>query len=178
MRNAFFILLFASCFCTVLLTGCPYGSVYNLDAEPTQPINEDYLGKWATLINNSTPYGEPVKLILTKKSETTYDVAFTGEVKELLKYRISLRDTLKGTGFLSQVNKWEFLNVDINGVVFIAQVLYDNNKLTLLPMAESFTNKYIGSGEQLRIALEFHMKTRLYPRYADDFCLRNMVRVN
>lgn len=178
MRNGIATIISASCFCIVLLTGCPYSSVYKLDANPAQPINETYLGKWATIINNLTPYGEPVKLILSKKSETEYNVAFTGDVKELLKYRISLPDTLKGTGFLSMVNNWEFLNFEIKGIVFIAQVLYDDNKLTLLPMAESFTNKYIGSGEQLRIALGFHMKTRLHPRYADDFCLRNMVRVN
>lgn len=178
MRNGIVTLFFASCCCIICLTGCPYSSVYKLDANPSQPVNEAYLGKWATLINNNTAYGEPVKLILTKKTDTEYNVAFTGEVKELLKYRISLTDTLKGIGFLSKIDQWEFLNFEIKGVVFIAQILYDNNKLSLLPMAESFTNKYIGSGEQLRVALGFHMKTRLYPRYADDFCLRNMVRVN
>ncbi|MCC6257439.1 MAG: hypothetical protein IT254_03875, partial [Chitinophagaceae bacterium] len=37
--------------CGILLTGCPYSSVYTLDPEPALPINEDYLGKWAVLVN-------------------------------------------------------------------------------------------------------------------------------
>lgn len=170
--------LFCLGVCAILLTGCPFGSVFSLDDNPSVPINEDYLGKWAVLVNTDTHFGEPVKLILTKKSDSEYNVAFTGDVKELLRYRISLNDTLKGTGYLSMVDHWEFLNFEIRGEVFIIQVLYDRNKLTLLPMAESFTNKHIGSRAQLREALKFHMKTRLKPRYADDFCLRNMVRVN
>ncbi|MBS1929058.1 MAG: hypothetical protein KIS82_03705 [Ferruginibacter sp.] len=178
MRKGALCLIFIAGLCGILLTGCPYSSVYTLDPEPALPINEDYLGKWAVLVNTNSNFGEPVKLILSKKSDTEYAVAFTGDVKELLRYRISLSDTLKGTGYLSTVDHWEFLNFVIRGEVFIIQILYDKNKLTLLPMAESFTNKHIGSDQQLREALRFHMKTRLRPRYDDDFCLRNMVRVN
>ncbi len=160
------------------LTGCPYSSVFPLDADPATPINEDYLGKWATLVRTELGSGDPVKMIISKKSDFEYNLAFTGDVKDLMKYRVSLRDTIKATGFLSVVDRWEFMNIEINDQVFLAQVRYEKNKLSLLPMAESFTNKYIRSQTQLRAALEFHMKTRLYPRYDDDFCLKDMVRVN
>jgi len=153
-------------------------SVYPLDDEANIPINPDYIGKWATIVKKDNGSEEPVKVIISKKNDNEYNISFTGEVRELQKYRIYLRDTLKATGFISRVDRWEFMNIEINGQVFISQINYDNNKLSMLPMAESFTNKYIRSGPQLRMALEFHMKTRLYPRYDDDFCLREMVRVN
>lgn len=175
MRETTYIIIL---FLLFTLTGCPYSSVYPLDTEAASPIKEDYIGKWATLVRTDYGSGDPVKVIISKKSDFEYNLAFTGDVKDLMKYRISLRDTIKATGYLSTVDRWEFMNIEINDQVFVAQVRFEKNKLSLLPMAESFTNKYIRSQTQLRSALEFHMKTRLYPHYDDDFCLREMVRVN
>jgi hypothetical protein len=163
----------------VVLSACPYSSAYKLDDEPLQPIDESLLGKWAAFIKKShTQKDEPIKIIFTKKTETMYNVAITGYIDELRPYIGFAADSIKGEGFLSVVANRTFLNLLINSKNYIGEVKRDNGGLSLLPLSESFTAKLVKSNSVLRMAVEVHYKTRVYPAYAPDFCLKNLVRVN
>ena len=136
------------------------------------------LGNWAAFIKKpGTEKNEPVKLILSKKSETEYNIAFTGYINELKPYKIITNDSIKGTAFMSIVNGKQFLNIEIKARTYIAELKYENNSLSLLPLAEHFTSKMVMSSAALRNCLEVHYKTRVRPMYDDDFCLKEMVKV-
>jgi hypothetical protein len=162
-----------------MLSACPYSSAYKLDDEPMLPIDESLLGKWAAFIKKSHNEKEdPVKIIFTKKTETVYNIAITGYIDELRPYIAFTADSIKGEAFLSIVENKEFLNLLINNRNYIGEVKKENGKLFLLPLSESFTAKLVKSNSVLRTALEVHYKTRVRPAYDEEFCLRNLVRVN
>ncbi|UEG50905.1 hypothetical protein LK994_05385 [Ferruginibacter lapsinanis] len=167
---------------SVLLTACPYSSPYPLDESPQQSIDESYLGKWATMvtkiIDDRHSKIEPVKVILTKKDDMEYNVAITGYIDEFVKYRIVTDDTIKGTAFLSTAVNKQFLNIDIAGRIYLAEVKKDDGTFSIYPLSDYFTNKMIKSTPALRNALEFHYKTRLNPSYDEDFMLKDLKRVN
>lgn len=163
---------------TLILYACPFSSPYKLDKEPAIPVDELLIGKWATMISDKKGNPQPVKMILSKKSETEYNIDFTGNLSDLKKYNIVRDDSIKGAAFISNVADRQFLNIDIKGQNYIAAVVYYNDTLTLLPILDGFTAKYIKSDSELRSAVEVHIKTRVYPRFDEQFCLREMVRVN
>lgn len=164
---------------SVLLCSCPYSSPYQLDENPNFFVEDVLLGHWATFVKKPVSGSEePVKLILTKKSETEYNIAFTGKIDELRPFKLVSKDTISGTAYMSAVAGRQFLNIAIKGAYYLAEIKYKDGVLSLLPIAEHFTSKMIQSNTDLRSFLEVHCKTRVQPMYDDDFCLREMVKVN
>ncbi len=180
MITAFPEKIFKCCiffFFIITIYGCPYSSVYKLDDDPTLDTDENFLGKWAVLVDNNGHQG-PVKMIVSKKDDKEYDIYFTGHINELRPYKVITDDTIKATAFMSSVVSRQFLNISIRGQVYIAECILKDNKLSLLPLNEHFTPKIIKSNAVLRTALEIHYKTRLNPFYDDEFSLKEMIKVN
>jgi hypothetical protein len=177
MKPILQLFLFAAL--AIVLSACPYSSAYKLDAEPLQPIDENLLGKWAAFVKKpQSGKEEPVKIIFTKKTETIYNIAITGYIDELRPYIHFAADSIKGEAFLSLVENKPLLNVFIRSRNYLCEVQAQKGKLSLLPLSEHFTAKLVKSNEVLRTALEFHYKTHLQPVYDEEFCLKDMVRVN
>jgi hypothetical protein len=166
-------------FLSVLLSACPYSSPYQLDETPTIYVEDALLGSWATYVKKPrSGKEEPVKLILAKKTETEYNIAFTGYIDELRPFRLVTKDSIIGTAFMSTIDGNQFLNISIKGTNYIAELKFKNGQLSLLPLVEHFTSKMIRSNAELRGSIEVHYKTRVHALYDDDFCLRDMVKVN
>jgi hypothetical protein len=176
LHTAFFFLL------CVVLWGCPYESPFGIDKEPQQNIDEDLVGKWAAFVprpSYENDYKEaPVKIIFTKNTDMEYNVAITGYIDELKNFRVIENDTIKGTAYLSLVDSRFFLNTLIKGKTYIAEVKKEGNTLSILSLAEHFTNKYIKNNTELRMAISIHYKTRPTPMYDEWFVLKNLQKVN
>ena len=160
------------------LTGCPYSSVYHLDEQPQYQVDEACLGKWATMVTDETGRKSPVKTILSKKNDYEYEVIFTGYLGELNQCGIAINDTIRSTAYISIIDSRRFLMIRVKEENYIAEFIYDDDKISILPLCEHFTNRIVKSNRSLQKAIEMHFKTRLYPLYDEPFCLRNMVRVN
>ncbi|MBK7433091.1 MAG: hypothetical protein IPI66_03755 [Chitinophagaceae bacterium] len=164
---------------STVLCACPFSSVYQLEDEPSAYVEDQLLGKWAAFMNS--PSGnkpEPVKMILSKKSDMEYEIDLIGFVHELRSFRVSNTDTLKGTAFLSYIDGRKFFNIHIRSQVYIAELRIKDDKLSLLPLSEHFTAKMIRNNSALRKSVEIHYKTRVMPMLDDDFCIKDMIRVN
>lgn len=169
-------LLFILC---VSLCSCPYSSIYKLDDNPGIYIEEVLLGKWATFMKKpGSEREEPVKMILSRKTDTEYNIAFVGYTDELRPFHVVTADSVLGTAFMSTVGGKQFLNINIKSNIYIAELKYADDKLSLLPLVEHFTSKMIFNNTALRNSVEFHYKTRVHPMFDEDFCLKNMVKVN
>ena len=165
-------------FLSVLLCSCPYSSPYKLDESPSIYVEEEILGSWATFVKKPNGKEEPVKLILSKKNDTEYNIAFTGYLNELKPFKVLVKDSISGTAFMSTVAGRQFLNITIKGTNYIAELKLKDGMLSLLPLIEHFTSKMIFNNSELRNSIEFHYKTRVHAMYDDDFCLKEMVKVN
>ncbi|MFM2327629.1 MAG: hypothetical protein RIR31_1831 [Bacteroidota bacterium] len=177
MKIIFTIPLFFSL--SILLCSCPYSSPYQLDETANIYVEDDLLGSWATFVKKpASGKEEPVKLILSKKTDTEYNIAFTGKLDELRPFKLLYKDTVSGTAFMSTVAGRQFLNISIKGTNYIAELKLKDDMLSLLPLVEHFTGKMIQNNTELRNSVEFHYKTRVHAMYDDDFCLKEMVKVN
>jgi len=178
MKTFFTILL--SFALTILLCSCPYSSQYKLDETPNIYVEDKLLGSWACFVKKqSTGKDDPVKMILSKKTDTEYNIAFTGRIDELKMFRVMNNDSISGWAFMSTAAGKQFLNISIKGNYYLVELkLKSDGTLSLLPLVEHFTNKMIKNDAQLRECLEFHYKTRVRPLYDDEFCLWDMVKVN
>ena len=166
-------------FVSVLLCSCPYSSPYQLDESPGIDVENELMGNWAAIVKKpGSGKEEPIKLILSKKSDTEYNIAFTGNLDELKPFKLVYKDSVTGTAFMSTVGGNQFLNITIKGTTYIVELKLKNGKLSLLPLAEHFTSKMVQNNSELRNCVEFHYKTRVHPIYDDDFCLKEMVKVN
>ena len=164
---------------STLLCSCPYSSQYLLDATPSIYVEDDLLGSWATMVKKPVSGKvEPVKLILSKKNDTEYNIAFTGQLNELKPFKLLYKDSISGTAFMSTVAGKQFLNITVKGSNYIAELKFKDGVLSLLPLVEHFTGKLVQNNTDLRNCVEFHYKTRVHAMYDDDFCLRDMVKVN
>ena len=164
---------------TTILCSCPYNSPYQLDENPNIYVEDDLLGSWATFVKKPVSGNEePVKLILTKKTDTEYNIVFTGKLDELKPFKLLYKDSISGTAFMSTVAGRQFLNITIKGTNYIAELKLKDGSLSLLPLVEHFTAKMIQNNSELRNCVEFHYKTRVHAMYDDDFCLKDMVKVN
>ena len=164
---------------TTLLCSCPYSSPYQLDENPNIYVEEELLGSWATFVKKPvTGREEAVKLTLSKKTETEYYITFTGKLDELKPFKLVTKDSINGTAFMSTVAGRQFLNISIKDANYIAELRLKDGNLSLLPLVEHFTSKMIQNNSELRNSVEFHYKTRVHALYDDDFCLRDMVKVN
>jgi hypothetical protein len=166
-------------FLSIMLWACPFSSPYKLDDAPNIYVEDVLLGKWATYVKKpDTDKEEPVKVILSKKTETEYNIALIGFIKELRPFHITTADSVIGTAFMSTVGGKQFLNISIKSQTYIAELQFKDDKLSLLPLVEHFTSKMIQNNSALRNSVEFHYKTRVHPMVDEDFCLKDMVRVN
>lgn len=167
--------------CCLLLWGCPYESPYAIDTAPKEYIDEELLGKWAGFVTRPTVESEfsesPVKIIFEKRNDMEYDVAITGYIDELKKYRVIENDTIHATAFISIVDRRVFLNTFIKGKYYITEVKKGEKSFSLLTLAERFTNKYIKNSEQLRSAISVHYRTKPEPVYDDWFVVHNLQKV-
>jgi len=142
-------------------------------------VQDALLGKWVAAIKKTrNSREEDVYLTLSKRTETEYNISITGSLDELRPYRVLISDSLTGTAFISIVDDRPFFNITINSRVYIAELKLKDDKLSLLPLAESFTAKMIRNTTDLRKSVEIHYKTRVHPLLDDDFCLRNMTKLN
>lgn len=166
-------------FLSVSLCSCPYSSAYNLDETPTIYVEDALLGKWTGLVKKpGSNHEDQVYLKLDRKTDTEYNISFSGNIDELRPYKRITSDSLTGTAFMSTINENQFLNIRINSRVYIAQLIMRDNKLSLLPLAEHFTAKMIFNSQALRNCVDIHYKTRVHPTLDDEFCLRDMVKTN
>jgi hypothetical protein len=166
----------------VALCGCPYDSPYSIDETPSIALDESLLGKWAVMVKKPGYDGyqkeEPVKIIFEQASEQEYKVMITGYINELKRYQVIQNDTIQGRAFLSTVADHRFLNVQIQNKFLVVEVKQQGKILSLLPLRENFTSKFIRSNSDLRNAIFFHYQTVTQPFYDDWFCMSNMQRVN
>jgi len=170
------ILLF---FLSVSLCSCPYSSAYNLDETPGIYVEEALLGNWSTFVKS--PGGrrpEAVTVTLRKRTDTEYDIVFSGYLEDLKPFMRISSDSIAGTAFMSTVGERQFLNIRVNARNYIAEIRLKDGSLSLLPLAENFTSKMIFNSPALRNSVDFHYKTRVHPMLDDDFCLKDMVRFN
>ena len=166
-------------FLSATLCSCPYSSPYNLDDEPGIYVEDTLLGNWMTFVKKpGSNREEPINLLLSKKNDTEYNIAFTGSLNNLGNFNIISNDSITGTAFMSTVVGKQFLNIKLNSRIYIAELILKDEKLSLLPLAEHFTGKMIFNSAALRNSVDFHYKTRVHPILDDDFCLRDMVKVN
>lgn len=166
-------------FLCVTLCSCPYSSIYKLDDNPSMYVEDVLLGKWATFVKKpGTEREEPVKMILGRKTETEYNIAFIGYADELRPFHVVTADSVLGTAFMSTVRDKKFLNISIRSNIYIAEIKFNGDKLSLLPLVEHFTSKMISNNIGLRNSVDFHYMTRVHPMFDEDFCLKDMVKVN
>jgi len=171
--------IFLLFFLSVSLCSCPYSSAYNLDESPNIYVEDALLGHWITFIKK--PGGsreEGIYLNLGKRTDTEYDISFSGNLDELRAVKFTSSDSLTGTAFMSTVEGKQFFNIKINSRIYIAELIFKDDKLSLLPLAEHFTNKMIFNSRALRNSVDIHYKTRAKPILDDDFCLRDMIKQN
>jgi hypothetical protein len=99
-----------------LLCSCPYSSPYQLDENPTIYVEDDLLGSWATFVKKPiTGKEEPIKLILSKRTDTEYNISFYGDVNEFKPFKLVNKDSVNGTAFMSTVAGRQFLNIAVKG---------------------------------------------------------------
>lgn len=163
----------------ITLCSCPYSSAYFLDEKSGIYVEDALLGKWITFIKRPGNTREAeVYLNLSKRTDTEYNITFTGDLDALRPFNVLVADSLTGTAFMSTVDERQFFNIRINARNYIAELQLKDDKLSILPLAESFTAKMIFNSAALRKSVEVHYKTRVHPLLDDDFCLRNMTKLN
>lgn len=176
MKKAFEIsLLF---FLSVLLCSCPYSSPYNLDEEPGIYVEDILLGSWSAMVKRPDSRESPVILTLTRRTDTEYNIAFSGYLEDIKPFYRITNDSITGTAFMSTVAGKQFFNIKLNSRIYIAELILKNDRLSLLPLSEHFTAKMIFNSTALRNSVDFHYKTRANPTLDDEFCLRDMVKLN
>lgn len=163
---------------TFILYGCPYSSAFKIDSDPSIPVEDVFLGKWATVTSDQNGKSLSIKMIIDKKDDFEYNINFTGNISSLKRYIDIKDDTIKTTAFVSEAASRRFLNIHLFEQYYIVEFIYKDDKITLLPLCEHFTSRLIKSDAEIRPSLEQHYKTRLYPLYDNEFCLKEMVRVN
>ena len=160
------------------LYACPFSSPYKLDAEPSIPADDKLLGKWSTVIRNKRGGNLPIEVLFSKKNDMEYNVLFSGNFSDLMPNKLVADNNVAGSAYISMAANKELLSIELKGQTYISELVYKNDTLSLLPLADGFTAKYIKSNAQLRTAVEFHFKTRAYPCFDELFCLKGMTRAN
>lgn len=180
MKNLLHTLLAFSL--SMVLCGCPYESFYAIDAAPQQYIDEGLLGKWASFVARPSFENEyiesPVKIILDKRSDMEYNIAVTGYIDELRKFKVVENDTIRGIGFISVIDGRQFLNTLVRGKYYIAEIKRNDTSFSLLTLRENFTSKFVKNCTDLRNAINVHYKTKPEPAYDDWFVAKNLQKVN
>lgn len=166
-------------FLVTALCSCPYSSAYNLDEVPNIYVEDVMIGKWTTLKKNTGNKQEHlITLSLSKRTDTEYNISFSGDLEVLRPFNVIKSDSIAGTAFMSTVGDMQFLNINIAARIYIAEIKLKEGRLSLLPLAEHFTAKMILNSSALRNSVDFHYKTRVHPVLDDDFCLWEMQKLN
>ena len=178
--NQPFTVLFS--FCTaisiiILLCGCPYHTPFPIEKTPQVEINQSYLGTWkGKLIDENSGNTKAVKVNISKADDFNYSVVITGKFQNII-YKNNAEDTVYASMFMSVINNKQIANVMFDNRVFFADVSYQNDQISFLPLAENFTSFFIKTDTELKNRIAYHFKTRLHPLYEESFCLRNMTRI-
>lgn len=179
VKMRFYLLIPALTFLCISLCSCPYSSIYTLDEEPGIYVEDALLGKWAAYPQTTNSTNQKMIIVsLTKKNDTEYNICFSGYPEILKQHKLVTTDSITGTAFMSTVDGMQFLNIKISTQVFIAQMFLKNGNLSLLPLAEHFTAKMIFDSQALRNSVSLHYKTRVHPIIDEDFCLKDMIKLN
>lgn len=179
-------------FLLLTLQGCPYATHCFIDTNPQNQVNENYLGKWQGELVDENGLKKTIKLDINKIDDYYYEFLFHGFFfpkpkakknifgffKKKKKEYQTVEDTIRCSAYASYVMEREVLNIEVQGINYLAEISLKDNNLTLLPISEKFSSKVILSDFELREAMEFHFKSRLFPSYDEAFCLRNMRRQN
>ena len=164
-------------FIMTVLCGCPFQSIYQIDAVPQFQVDDVYYGNWQTIMQEETGKRRNVLMNLSPKNNNEYNIYFCGDFGRVNKKNQPQMDTIWGTAFVSLVENKQFLNINIDTKIYITEFQYQNDKISLLPLCDHFTSFYIRSNDQLRERISYHYRTRLYPLYDESFTLKNMTRV-
>lgn len=159
------------------LQGCPYTSPYRLDSVKENIINETILGKWQGSISDELGNNRTINVSLSKKNDNEYDISVWGSFQKNDKKKKNTQDTIVGTAYLSYLANRQFMNIAFDNKYIIAEIKYDSDELSILPLDESFSSKIIRSDEQLKKAILYHYKSRLFPKYDESLSLKYMKRV-
>ena len=81
----------------LILYACPFSSPYKLDKDASIPVDETLLGKWSAIIADKKSNAQPVKVILSRKNDTEYNIDFTGYLNDLRPYKVVRNDSIKGS---------------------------------------------------------------------------------
>jgi len=179
--NQPFTVLFT--FCTaisimILLCGCPYHTSFPIEKTPQVEVNYSYLGSWkGKLIDEISGSTKAVKLNISKADDFNYSVVITGKFQNII-YKKNAEDTVFASMFMSVINNKQIANVILDNRVFFADVSYQNDQISFLPLAENFTSFFVKTDAELKNRIAYHFKTRLHPLYEESFSLRNMTRIN
>jgi len=169
-------------FCTaisimILLCGCPYNTSFPIEKTPQVEVNQSYLGNWkGKLIDEVSGKNKIVKINISKADDFNYAVVITGKFQNIL-YQRNVEDTIIGSMFMSIINNKQIANVMLDKRVYFADVSYQNDQISFLPLAENFTNFFVKTDVELKNRIAYHFKTRLHPLYEESYCLRNLTRV-
>lgn len=178
--NQPFTVLFS--FCTaisimILLCGCPYHTSFPIEKTPQVEVNQSYLGNWkGKLIDDVTGNNKPVKVNISNADDFNYSVVIMGRFQNK-SYKINEEDTVYASMFMSVINNKQIANVKFDNSVFFADVSYQNDQISFLPLAENFTSFFVKTDVELKNRIAYHFKTRLHPLYEESYCLRNLTRV-
>lgn len=169
-------------FCTaisimILLCGCPYHTSFPIEKTPQVEVNYSYLGTWkGKLIDEVSGNTKAVKVNISKADDFNYSVVITGKFQNII-YKKNVEDTVYASMFMSVINNKQIANVMLDNRVFFADVSYQNDQISFLPLAENFTSFFVKTDAELKNRIAYHFKTRLHPLYAESYCLRNLTRV-
>lgn len=159
------------------LQGCPYYSSFKLDASPQNYINESIVGNWQGEVVDEMGNHRTINVQLSKKNDNEYDYFFWGAFQKNEKKKREAQDTIAGSAFISYLANRQFLNISFENKFYIAEFKYENDELSILPLDESFSSRIIKSDEQLKKAVMFHYKSRLFPKHDETLTLKYMKRV-
>jgi hypothetical protein len=162
-----------------LITGCPYHSPHSLEDSPSNSINTSYLGKWkGSMTDEVTGEQTHVRLEIKPFSENEYSFELIGRIlKRTDKKKRPLIDTLSAIGFISQVDNKQILNIKFRDQIYLSDITYTNDKISIMPLSDHFTSFMIRSSKQLRDVVSYHFKSRINPTYDESACLKNMTRI-
>ena len=164
----------------IVLTGCPYDSLYSIDETPLENIDETLIGRWEGFLKTPSSDNQydvkPVILLFEKNADKEYQFYITGYMGNLKQQKIVLNDTIKGSCFLSFIAGKQFINSFINGRYYIAELQKEKQHINIKFLSEKFTAKFIRSSQDLRNALDFHLRTRASASYDDGIEFTHLKR--
>jgi hypothetical protein len=161
----------------ILLCGCPYNTSFPIEKTPQVEVNQSYLGNWkGKLIDEVSGKTKAVKINISKSDDFNYAVVITGKFQNII-YQRNVEDTIIASMYMSVINNKQIANVMLDNRVYFADVSYQNDQISFLPLAENFTSFFVKTDTELKNRIAYHFKTRLHPLYEESYCLRNLTRV-